>query len=781
MFRLPISLCATLANGALILLILSLLLPATGLAETTQYVYDEMDRLVLVVYPDGSAIAYDYDANGNRVALRQAQGGGIVIGSFNPSSGPAGTQVTIIGSGFDQTPAQNDVRFGGVPAIVNSVSATTLEVTVPLGAQSGPIVVEAGGSSAASATDFTVLIPEIAGFAPLIVNPGDPVLISGANLNLDPGTTSFSVAGSPLNVVSLSNDEAVVEAPDTSGQILVNTSYGQTTSTETLNVVPSWLDSESVAGVSTLALDATENLSIEQAGGYAVFEFDAVESRWLLFRILSIETTPPGSTVGYTLYSPSGASILSGSVSATGPSTINVPPLAAGQYTMVFDSIFSTALAISALLELGPQLDSSGTSSSHTGTFPGERSTFVFTATAGDDLSLGVTDLSVTVGSGVYVRVYRPDGSQWTSMSCRTSDNPGCSEDLRNVPETGEYAVVVWPWSSTAVVSYTLTLSHYVDGGTLALDTPQTVAMTVPGQMAQFDFTATAGQTVALNIRSISMTPAGRTVYLQVLDSAGSQIAGKTGTTSATLNLLNLNAGTYTVRLEPNRAATGSATVELASGLLGTLPDDGSSQTFGTTVAGQEGRFTFTATAGDDLSLGVTDLSVTVGSSVYVRAYRPDGSQWTSMTCRTSDNPGCSEDLRNVPETGEYTVVVWPASNTAVAGYTLTLSHYVDGGTLALDTPQTVAMTVPGQMAQFDFTATAGQTVALNMSSISTTPAGKSIYLRVYNAGGSQVGFVSGTTSATLNLPSLNVGAYTVRLEPHRAATGSLQVELQGP
>ena len=55
------------------------------------------------------------------------------ITSFSPSSGPVGTTVTITGTGFDATSANNAVYFDGVQATVTTVSTTQLEVTFPAG------------------------------------------------------------------------------------------------------------------------------------------------------------------------------------------------------------------------------------------------------------------------------------------------------------------------------------------------------------------------------------------------------------------------------------------------------------------------------------------------------------------------------------------------------------------------------------------------------------------------------------------------------------------------
>lgn len=63
------------------------------------------------------------------------------ITAFSPASGAPGSTVSITGTGFDATAANNIVYFTGVRATVTSASATSLIVTVPTGAAYGPIQV----------------------------------------------------------------------------------------------------------------------------------------------------------------------------------------------------------------------------------------------------------------------------------------------------------------------------------------------------------------------------------------------------------------------------------------------------------------------------------------------------------------------------------------------------------------------------------------------------------------------------------------------------------------
>ena len=71
------------------------------------------------------------------VAFAQAP----TITSFTPSQAAVGASVTISGSNFSGTIANNIVRFGSVTATVTAATTTQLTVTVPKGAVYAPISV----------------------------------------------------------------------------------------------------------------------------------------------------------------------------------------------------------------------------------------------------------------------------------------------------------------------------------------------------------------------------------------------------------------------------------------------------------------------------------------------------------------------------------------------------------------------------------------------------------------------------------------------------------------
>ncbi|MFL5742614.1 MAG: FG-GAP-like repeat-containing protein [Flavisolibacter sp.] len=77
-----------------------------------------------------------------------------VINSFSPDCGIAGSLVTISGSNFRNSPANNSVYFGNVQAKVLSASSTSLMVQVPAAATYGPVLVTTNGYSVSTSKPF---------------------------------------------------------------------------------------------------------------------------------------------------------------------------------------------------------------------------------------------------------------------------------------------------------------------------------------------------------------------------------------------------------------------------------------------------------------------------------------------------------------------------------------------------------------------------------------------------------------------------------------------------
>lgn len=149
---------------------------------------------------------------------------GPTITSFTPASGPVGTSVTITGTNFSTTPANNTVRFNGMLATVINSSATTINTTVPAGATTGTITVTVAGNTATSATSFTVTTgtsnqPPVIATSTTAARVGGIVtidllpLISDADNNLDLSTLSLvtNLSEQGASAVITSSSELILD------------------------------------------------------------------------------------------------------------------------------------------------------------------------------------------------------------------------------------------------------------------------------------------------------------------------------------------------------------------------------------------------------------------------------------------------------------------------------------------------------------------------------------------------------------------------------------------
>lgn len=154
------------------------------------------------------------------------------ITSFTPTSGPAGTSVTINGANFTGT---TSVNFNGTPAGFAVNSSVKITATVPAGATTGRISVTTPAGMATSG-NFTVK-PNIASFTPGSGKVGDSVTITGTAFT---GATAvkFNGASSTFHVDSSTQITATVPASATTGPISVTTAGGTATSSTSFTAAP---------------------------------------------------------------------------------------------------------------------------------------------------------------------------------------------------------------------------------------------------------------------------------------------------------------------------------------------------------------------------------------------------------------------------------------------------------------------------------------------------------------------------------------------------------------
>jgi hypothetical protein len=350
--------------------------------------------------------------------------------------------------------------------------------------------------------------------------------------------------------------------------------------------------------------------------------------------------------------------------------------------------------------------------------------------------------------------------------------------DATTLPTVGTYSIVIDP-QGAATGSATLTLYDVPPdaGGPITpggASVPATT--TVPGQNVRLTFNGTAGQRVSMTITSVSFSSA--TASLIAPD--GSQVGGGVffgQGLDAFMDARTLPAtGTYAIVVDPPGAATGSATFRLYDvppDVSGAIAPGGTPARVDMGTPGQNAKLTFSGTAGQRVSLNVSQSSL---SQAYVSIQNPDGSMLVNNTLFATTP--AFVDVRTLPATGTYTITVDPQGATT-GGATLTLYDVPPDatGTLTIGGPsQAISVTTPGQNARLTFTGAAGQSITLKMSAISISFG----YASILKPDGPTLvpNTIFGSFDRTITATLPTAGTYTIVIDPQGNATGGLTLTL---
>jgi hypothetical protein len=162
------------------------------------------------------------------------------ITSFTPTSGTTGTTVTINGTNFSTTPANNIVDFNGTVATVTASTTTTITTSVPIGATTGPISVTIGCNTATSSTNFTIssALPTITSFTPSSGPVSTTVTITGTNFSSTPANNTVRFNGTLATATASSATSITTSVPNgaSTGPITVTVSGNTATSATNFTV-----------------------------------------------------------------------------------------------------------------------------------------------------------------------------------------------------------------------------------------------------------------------------------------------------------------------------------------------------------------------------------------------------------------------------------------------------------------------------------------------------------------------------------------------------------------
>lgn len=363
------------------------------------------------------------------------------------------------------------------------------------------------------------------------------------------------------------------------------------------------------------------------------------------------------------------------------------------------------------------------------------------------------------------------------------ADTCGASFTL---PSAGMHTIEVdTPFSATA--RFTIELSTPAEAS-LVVGHEQAVEVKRIGQDARFRIRVTEQSRAVVNVRDVSPGSTGTPFHVNLFRPDGVQLDRMDATPERGASLHVRSAGDYVVEVEP---ANGKPGVFAASARTSPkLSLDGPPAEFATNGPNEDAWIGLDAHAGENVVVTMDGLAhhPEVDSKSYSRIslLAPDGTLAGVTGCYTHGTPEhppplCQFFVNNLPESGPYAVSVSPPAGAAVSGRVL-VAHMLSES-LVPGAPVAVGPMKPGQVVRYTFAAEAGQPIHIALSSISTSPPGKPVYLFLRRAEGEQPE-MSLTAIATtdhvalegLRLPA--AGKYVVIVDPAAASLQSAQLSV---
>src|ERR1051325_5845121 len=295
------------------ILCIMLLIVSVGRGQTNNeivYVYDELGRLVAVIDVAGEAAVYRYDAVGNLLSISRYSSSVVSLIEFTPKKGLVGTGVTIYGTGFSATPSQNSVTFNGTAATVISATATRITTTVPAGATTGPITVNAPGGNATSTVSFVVGetgAPTITSFTPTIGSVGTSVTITGTNYETAPqnNKTKFNATYSSISAATSTTITTSVPSSSTSGRISVGPPAGTAVSSADFFIPPSPYTPTDVAVTGRMAIGESKVVTLP-ANKVGLIVFDGTAGQRVSLGMNGVTISGSYGLATVSIYKPNG-------------------------------------------------------------------------------------------------------------------------------------------------------------------------------------------------------------------------------------------------------------------------------------------------------------------------------------------------------------------------------------------------------------------------------------------------------------------------------------------
>jgi RHS repeat-associated protein len=598
------------------------------------------------------------------------------ITGFSPQIVAADDPVTVTGTNFQGTTTDNNLRINETYAQVLTASPVTLTTEAPLATSSGKVSVSTPYGTAISNQDLFVTpygyAAEDVGFTARTTINGAPVTVSLSSLD-EFGLVIFDGSAGQRIGVNITSDTlsrsigllTPRNVTTVHGDVLVKPFEGLTlpiTGTYTLFVRP---QTGSASGSVTLEIDGVQDVvgtitpngppvtvSFTKPGQQARLSFNGMAGRRLA---VHVQTGVLGQV---RILNPNGSQFARPFVAGV-PAVVDAPTLVmSGPHTLMYipNAIGNVTLRLHQFQDIAGTIAIDGPPVTVTTTTVGQNGSLTFSGTEGQRVALRVTD--VNYPNWGYASIRNPDRTDLINPTVVRSGDDGFLE--ATLVQTGTHTVFVDPYLAD-VGSATLTLYKIPADvtGSITIDGPPlTVTIPTAGQNATISFSGNAGQDVSLEITDVN-NPLGY-VHVYILDPSqniiGSTLVNEFDQDGHIDSVSLPVTGTYAIVVDPELDGTGSLTLQLHADVAGSITIGGPPVVATISSPGQEATYTFSGPAGQDLRLGVTNVTILQS---YVSIEEPDGSYLVSPTF--VDTNGKVIVTPVLPVSGTYTIVVDPS------------------------------------------------------------------------------------------------------------------------
>jgi hypothetical protein len=535
-------------------------------------------------------------------------------------------------------------------------------------------------------------------------------------------------------------------------------------------IPPSPYTAADVEFTGRMAMGESKTVTINTANKIGLVVFDGTAGQHVNLGITGVTI----SQSDVTIYKPHGTALSLSTFVTTSGRAIDLSSLpVTGTYTILIDprSTYTGSMTLTLSEDIAGSITIDGSPLTVNITRPGQDARITFGGTAAQLVGLGITNATMgSAFSGVWVSIVNPDGTTLGSANVGTTGG----EVDGQLPVPGTYTVLVDPGLLTG--SVTLTLSEDIAGSIVMDGAPLTVTLR-PGQDARLTFNGTAAQQVSLGATAVTIGSgccSGSWITVFNPDSTV-LVSTLVFLVGADIDFPALpQTGTYTMLVDPDGANTGTMTLTLSKDIPGTITVDGAPLSVNISRPGQKARITFNGTTAQQMSLGMTGVTISQ-SDVFI--YKPDGTTLLPSTFVATS--GAAIDFPSLPVSGTYTILINPRS-TRTGSMTLTLSEEINAGTTTVNgSSVTVSIPRPGQTARLTFSGTVNQQVTVRVTGNTMGVVNVALLRQSGTTVTSSISFGSSFNLAQVTLPATET--YTILINPSGVNTGSMNVSITNP